>query len=119
MTHLKKALQAGHPVCWEGDISEPGFSFANGVAALENTPVHVTAEMRQRAFENLKTTDDHCMVLVGMAHDKQGRVFFKAKNSWGTNSRYRGYMYLSEEYVRFKTIALYMSQAAYHQSKAR
>lgn len=119
MTHLKKALQAGHPVCWEGDISEPGFSFANGVATLENAPVHVTAEMRQRAFETLKTTDDHCMVLVGMAHDRQGRVFFKAKNSWGTNSRYQGYMYLSEAYVRLKTIELYMSQAAYHQSKAR
>ena len=89
------------------------------MAALENTAAHVTAEMRQRAFETLETTDDHCMVLVGMAHDKQDRVFFKAKNSWGTNSRYRGYMYLSEEYVRFKTIALYMSQAAYHQSMAR
>lgn len=119
MSHFSTQHIVIHIFSWEGDISEPGFSFANGVAMLENTPAHVTAEMRQRAFETLKTTDDHCMVLVGMAHDRRGRVFFKAKNSWGTNSRYRGYMYLSEAYVRLKTIALYMSQAAYHQSKAR
>lgn len=114
MAHVRGALQAGHPVCWEGDISEPGFSFTEGVARLEKEDVVVTSEMRQRHFEMLKTTDDHCMVLVGLAHDRNGKLYYIAKNSWGRNNPYGGYMYLSEAYVRLKTIAAYMSRDAYN-----
>ena len=113
MAHVKGALQAGHPVCWEGDISEPGFSFAEGVAKLPNETVNVTPAARQRQFETRKTTDDHCMVLVGLAHDKQGNTYYIAKNSWGKNNPFGGYMYLSDNYLRLKTVAVYMSQAAY------
>lgn len=113
MAHVKRALQTGHPVCWEGDISEPGFSFAEGVAKLPNEAINVTPAVRQRQFETLKTTDDHCMVLVGLAHDKRGNTYYVAKNSWGKNNPFGGYMYLSDNYLRLKTVAVYMSQAAY------
>ena len=36
MYRIEQSVRAGHPVCWEGDISEDGFSFANGVAELDN-----------------------------------------------------------------------------------
>ena len=53
------------------------------------------------------------MVLVGLAHDKQGNTYYIAKNSWGKNNPFGGYMYLSDNYLRLKTVAVYMSQAAY------
>ena len=42
----------------------------------------ITQEMRQIAFDNYETTDDHGMVIVGTAVDQQGNPFFKVKNSW-------------------------------------
>lgn len=113
MAHVKRALQTGHPVCWEGDVSEPGFSFGKGVAMLPNETVKVTPAERQRQFETLKTTDDHCMVLVGLAHDEHGKSYYIAKNSWGKHNPFGEYMYISDNYLRLKTVAVYMSQAAY------
>ena len=37
----------------------------------------ITQEMRQIAFDNYETTDDHGMVIVGTAVDQQGNPFFK------------------------------------------
>lgn len=107
MARICSALKAGHAVCWEGDVSEPGFSFARGTAELPSrTPC--TQEQRQKEFEARLTTDDHCMAITGMARDRRGRLYFIAKNSWGTDNPYGGMMYLSEEYVRMKTIAVVM-----------
>lgn len=105
MRRIETSLRQGHPVCWEGDTSEKGFSFARGVAELaDDRPC--TQRQRQKAFETRRTTDDHCMELVGIAHDEKGRRYFIAKNSWGTDNPYGGLMYLSENYVRLKTIAV-------------
>ena len=102
---MERAVRAGRGVCWEGDTSEPGFSFGRGVATLpEATPV--AQADRQRAFERFDTTDDHCMAVVGLARDAKGRRFFIMKNSWGTKNPFGGLMYLSEDYVRLKTIAV-------------
>ena len=105
MKRIDRSLRNGHPVCWEGDTSEVGFSFKQGVADLaERRPC--TQRQRQKAFETRRTTDDHCMALIGIAHDQDGRRFYIAKNSWGTGNPYGGLMYLSENYVRMKTIAV-------------
>ena len=105
MDIISGSLRAGHPVCWEGDISEEGFSFSKGTATIE-IPSPCTQELRQREFEEHSTTDDHCMALIGIAHDSQGQLFFIAKNSWGTDNPYSGLMYLSSDYVRMKTVAV-------------
>lgn len=105
MSVITRAIRTGHPVCWEGDTSERGFSFAHGVAEADND-VPCTEAERQRAFSLRQTTDDHCMTLVGIARDRHGRRYFLAKNSWGTDNPYGGLMYLSENYVRAKTIAV-------------
>ena len=106
MNRIVQSLRAGHPVCWEGDTSEPGFLFGEGYAVLKNEKKKVTAERRQASFEAHRTTDDHVMEIVGLAHDQHGRRFFLCKNSWGTANRYHGFMFLSENYVRMKTIAV-------------
>ena len=106
MNRIVQSLRAGHPVCWEGDTSEPGFLFGEGYAVLKNEKKKVTAERRQASFEAHRTTDDHVMEIVGLAHDQHGRRFFLCKNSWGTDNRYGGFMFLSENYVRMKTIAV-------------
>ena len=94
------------------NISEPGFDFKNGIAVLQNEKADIDPIDRQRAFETFRTTDDHCMELCGLAHDRQGHRYFIAKNSWGTGNRFGGYMYLSYQYVKLKTIAVYLSKDA-------
>ena len=112
MKRIERSIRSGHPVCWEGDTSEVGFSFERGIAELPaNTPC--TQQQRQKAFETRQTTDDHCMTLVGIAHDEKGRRYFIAKNSWGTDNPYGGMMYLSEDYVRMKTIAIVIKNTQY------
>ena len=112
MARIDRALLAGHPVCWEGDTSESGFSFADGVAEIlgrreiDKQEDKTLQTLRQRAFERFQTTDDHTMALVGIARDEDGRRYYIAKNSWGTDNPYGGFMYLSEDYVRLKTICI-------------
>ena len=44
----------------------------------------VTQEMRQEAYDNKETTDDHGMHVTGMMKDQNGTIYYKVKNSWGT-----------------------------------
>lgn len=104
------ALGSGRSVCWEGDVSEPHFSFADGTARLENESDSVTQEQRQRAFETFRTTDDHCMAVVGLARDDSGNRYFVCKNSWGTGNPYGGLMFMSFNYARMKTVAVVMKK---------
>ena len=64
----------------------------------------VTEDMHQEAYENGQTTDDHSMLIVGIAHDQQGNKYYKVKNSWSANYGYDGYWYCSEPYVRLHTM---------------
>lgn len=104
---VEQAIRHGRAVCWEGDASEPGFSFARGVAVLPSG-FPVGQQARQREFERRRTTDDHCLSLMGMARDRRGRRYFIAKDSQGTGNPYGGFMYVSYDYIRMKTIAVYL-----------
>lgn len=65
----------------------------------------ITQDLRQKWFDNYKTTDDHLMHITAIASDQDGKRFYKVKNSWGTgNHIYEGYLYASESYMRAKTI---------------
>lgn len=107
VSRVDSCLHRGHPVAWEGDTSEPGFSFARGLAILPDGE-QATAERRQRAFDTRRTTDDHCMEIVGIAHDDKGGKWYICKNSWGAGNPYRGFMYMSEQYFRMKTLVVMM-----------
>jgi len=64
----------------------------------------ITQEMRQQAFDNWETTDDHGMQIFGTAHDQNGKRYYMVKNSWGTiRSDYKGIWYISEAFMKYKT----------------
>ena len=113
MHAIDRALDQGYAVCWEGDISEPGFSFSRGVATLPHSPRY-DQQLRQRWFERRQTTDDHCMCIIGRAHDRQGHPYYIAKNSWGTDNPFGGMMYISRDYIRMKTIAIVINNETCH-----
>lgn len=66
----------------------------------------ITQKKRQKAFDNYSTTDDHGMLIVGIAKDKEGNKYYKVKNSWDNGDHiYDGYFYASEAYVKYKTMS--------------
>lgn len=72
----------------------------------------ITQQMRQEAYDNYQTTDDHGMVIVGTATDQCGNPYFKVKNSWGTDSPYKGYYYFSRPFVEYKTMSIMVNKNA-------
>jgi len=76
------------------------------------TEKKITQEVRQLAFDNYQTTDDHGMLLVGTAKDQAGNHYFKVKNSWGTDQKYDGYFYASDAFVAYKTMSIMINKNA-------
>ena len=72
-----------------------------GITIPEITP---TQEMRQKAFDNWETIDDHGMQIFGIAKDQTGRKYYMVKNSWGNYGDYKGIWYVSEKFVAYKTM---------------
>lgn len=115
---IDRALDNGYSVAWDGDVSERGFARDKGIAVLPannqsrdftRAPVEelkVTQDMRQAALEDFTTTDDHLMHLVGRAFDGNGTKYYLIKNSWGPVGEHAGYLYMSEAYLRLKTVAI-------------
>ncbi len=64
----------------------------------------ITQEMRQEAFDNYQTTDDHGMLIIGTAKDQNGKKYYIVKNSWNKSNKYDGYLYASEAFVLYKTM---------------
>lgn len=72
----------------------------------------VTQEMRQSSFYDQTSTDDHLMHLVGLAHDQNNTPHYFTKNSWGTDYKNGGYIYMSENYVKLKTVTILVHKNA-------
>ncbi|GHT34075.1 aminopeptidase [Bacteroidia bacterium] len=72
----------------------------------------ITQEMRQTGYDNQQTTDDHGMQIFGIAKDQTGKPFYMVKNSWGTDSKYKGIWYVSEAFARYKTMDIVVHKDA-------
>lgn len=72
----------------------------------------ITQELRQEEFDNQLTTDDHGMHIYGIAKDQNGTKYFMVKNSWGTDNKYNGTWYASENFVKYKTINIMVHKDA-------
>lgn len=68
----------------------------------------VTPELRQAGYDMKKTTDDHGMHITGLFKDQNGTRYFLVKNSWGTENYPKGFLYVSENYFKLKTINIYL-----------
>ena len=140
MKVLDDAIRAGYTAAWGADVSEPGFT-RNGIGVLidpkavtkqggsdqehwvgkeEGKPAPVDApaeivpdqEFRQKGFDNKTITDDHGMQIFGIAHDQFGTKYYMVKNSWGTNSKYKGIWYVTENYVKGQTLDIVLHKDA-------
>ena len=121
---IDHAIANGYSVAWDGDVSERGFSRQQGLAILPANPsranlfqirgeeMQVNQQMRQQALMNFTTTDDHLMHLVGIARDPDGKKYYLIKNSWGPVGEHDGFLFMSEAYVRLKTIAILVHKDA-------
>lgn len=77
----------------------------------------ITQELRQEQFDNYLTTDDHGMVITGMAEDQNGNLYFKVKNSWSElGNKYKGFFFASKAFVELKTIDIWVHKDALPES---
>lgn len=126
------AIGNGYTVGWGSDVSEPYFSYKNGIAlvpekewdqlsksekdSLFTKPGkerQITPEIRQKAFDNLTTQDDHGMQLTGIVKDQNGQQYYIVKNSWGSEGNdCGGYFYCSKSYFEYKTISILVHKKA-------
>ena len=141
MEVMDQAVRNGYTFAWGADVSEKGFS-RQGIATVPDTKKAadktgsdaarwtgtnerngmktedakgekvITQEMRQLAYDNWETTDDHGMVIYGLAKDKDGKEYFMMKNSWGEYGPYNGYWYVSKPYVAYKTMNILINKKA-------
>ncbi len=134
MMIIDNAIKNGYSVAWDGDTSEKTFFRKEGYAVIpveedkkendkdedEDAELEpekekvITQEMREETFETFQTTDDHLMHITGIAKDQAGTKFYYTKNSWGTKKykKYNGFWYMSEPFVRLKTIAIMVHKDA-------
>lgn len=140
MTVMESAVRNGYTFAWGADVSETGFS-RNGIATVpaksyksdltgsdaarwmgtngkqmkeadSKDELTITQQLRQTAYDNWETTDDHGMVIYGLAKDPQGKEYFMVKNSWGEYGRYKGCFYASKPYVAYKTMNILINKNA-------
>ena len=72
-----------------------------GVTVKEKTP---SQEQRQEEYDNWTLTDDHGMLIYGIAKDQTGREYYMVKNSWGKTGEYKGIWYMSKNFIIAKTM---------------
>ncbi len=124
MRCLNHSLEQGYTVEWDADVSNMGFSAGNGLAvvpekdwkdrsAAERQTAFkvwepekpVTQEYRQQLFDSQVTTDDHLMHIVGMVDESHSGMYYVVKNSWGEISDLKGFVNVSENYMRLNSIS--------------
>lgn len=142
MAVIDNAVDKGYTVAWGSDVSEIGFTRNGIAVLpdMERTDLsgsdmarwtgmtaddkrkeatskpgpekEVTQEMRQTGFDNWETTDDHGMLIYGIAKDQNGKEYYKVKNSWGTKNKYEGTWYASKAFTKYKTINIVVHKDA-------
>ena len=120
MEIIDNSLNQGYTVEWDGDVSEPGFARKGGAAILlkkgeiigDSLPIEdaATQDLRQATFDSHETTDDHLMHITGIAKDQKGNRYYITKNSWGNKAGINGCVYMSENYIKLKTVSIYVNK---------
>ena len=120
---MNNAIANDYSVAWDGAVGKNNFYRKEGYAVVPiegdtattgvEKELDVTQQMRQKAFDDYATTDDHLMQITGVAKDQAGTTFYYTKNSWGVkDKKYDGYWYMSEPFVKLRTIAIMVNKNA-------
>ena len=142
MEVMDYAVNNGYTFAWGSDVSEEGFTRNGIGVAPDKTKMQdmtgsdmarwtgkadgkapsateapcpeldITQEMRQEAYDNWETTDDHGMLIYGIATDQNGKEYFMVKNSWGESGKYKGIWYVSKAFVAYKTMNILVHKDA-------
>ena len=72
-----------------------------GCTVPELTP---TQERRQQRYDNWELTDDHGMLIYGIAKDQNGKEYYMVKNSWGESGDYKGIWYMTKAFIADNTM---------------
>ena len=72
-----------------------------GCTVPEITP---TQERRQLRYDNWELTDDHGMLIYGIAKDQNGKEYYMVKNSWGESGDYKGIWYMTKAFIADNTM---------------
>jgi bleomycin hydrolase len=124
MQCLNYSLAHGYTVEWDADVSNRWFAAPKGLAIIpqkdwkdkskeEQSATFkyweperkISQEYRQLMFDKQETQDDHLMHITGMVEEKHGTPFYVVKNSWGEISDLKGYVDVSEAYMRLNTLS--------------
>lgn len=80
-----------------------------GCKAPEIVP---TQKMRQERFDNWELTDDHGMLIYGIAKDQYGKEYYMVKNSWGETGTYKGIWYMTKAFIAANTMDFMVNKNA-------
>jgi bleomycin hydrolase len=108
---MENALAEGYSLVVDLDVSERTRDKELGIFYMPHDLEGkvLTAEEREAMFNDRRTTDDHLMHTTAVAVDQDGRKYFYTKDSGGTDRYpYKGFAYISENYVRGKVLAIFL-----------
>ena len=71
-----------------------------------------TQKMRQERFDNWELTDDHGMLIFGVAKDQNGKKYYMVKNSWGETGEYKGVWYMTKSFIAANTMDFLINKNA-------
>jgi len=121
---IDTCLSKGFTLVWDGCLDGDRFSYHKGLAMIPDSDSkipelnpdiienNVDQQKRQIAFERLQTTDDHLMHIVGIAKNKQGKKFYIIKDSGGEYGPFKGYIYMSLNYLLMNTVSVTLNQSS-------
>jgi aminopeptidase C len=80
-----------------------------GCRAPEIVP---TQKLRQERYDNWELTDDHGMLIYGIAKDQYGKEYYMVKNSWGETGDYKGIWYMTKNFIVANTMDFMINKNA-------
>ena len=74
--------------------------------------ITATQKLRQERFDNWELTDDHGMLIYGIAKDQYGKEYYMVKNSWGETGDYKGIWYMTKNFIANNTMDFIVNRNA-------
>ena len=74
--------------------------------------ITATQKLRQERFDNWELTDDHGMLIYGIAKDQYGKEYYMVKNSWGETGDYKGTWYMTKNFIANNTMDFIVNRNA-------